>query len=274
MSKTVLITGASSGIGKASTKYFVEQGWNVAATMRKPEQAQELAALPTVLVSRLDVQDEGSIQSAIDAAIARFGKIDVLVNNAGYGQYGPFEAVPEQKVHEQFDVNVFGPMRTIRCILPHFRANGEGTIINISSGAGIFTLPMMSMYAASKFALEGFSESLSYELGSQNIAVRIVQPHGGVTNTDFNARSAASNAADPTLSSYNEYAAKIGAAFKKMSDARSISSEDVAKVVFEAATDTSDRLRYLVGNDTRGFIAARYEKSEEDYIRFMRSRFE
>ncbi len=274
MSKTILITGASSGIGKASAKLFAEQGWNVAATMRKPEAEKELSSLPNVLVSRLDVQDEQSVASAIDAAIVRFGRIDVLLNNAGYGQYGLFEAVPEEKVHEQFDVNVFGPMRTIRHILPHFRANGEGAIINISSGAGIFTLPMMSLYASSKFALEGFLESLSYELLSQNITVRIVEPHGGVTNTDFNARSAASIANDPSLDSYKDYAAHMAKLFRKMSDTSSISSEDVARVVLEAAMDKTDRLRYLIGNDSRGFIAARYEKSEPEYINFMRSKFQ
>lgn len=274
MSKTVLITGASSGIGKATTTYFAERGWNVSSTMRNPQEDPKIPSLPNVFLSQLDVQDAASIKASIDATIARFGKIDVLVNNAGYGQYGLFEAVSEEIVYEQFDVNVFGPMRVIRHLLPHLRQNGGGTIINLSSGAGIFTLPMMSMYAASKHALEGFSESLSYELGSQKIAVRIVEPHGGVTNTAFNARAASSNANDPTLGSYNEYAARIGESFKKMSDARTISSEDVAKVIFEAATDTSDRLRYLVGNDTRGFIAARYEKSEQDYVRFMRSKFE
>src|ERR1700680_1808212 len=116
----------------------------------------------------------------VAAGVARFGRIDALVNNAGYGQYGIFEAIPREKILQQFDVNVFGVMDVIRAILPHFRANQAGSIVNVSSGAGLFTLPMISLYSASKFALEGFSEALAYELASQHIAVKIVEPHGGV----------------------------------------------------------------------------------------------
>ena len=118
----------------------------------------------------------------------RFGRIDVLVNNAGFGLFGVFEAAPRDKIREQFEVNVFGVMDVTRALLPHFRAKRSGVIVNVSSGAGVFTLPMISLYCASKFALEGFSESLSYELARLGIAVKIVEP-GGVTNTGFGERS-------------------------------------------------------------------------------------
>lgn len=184
MTKTILITGTSSGLGKATARLFAHEGWNVVATMRRPEEERELVQLPNVLVTRLDVQDRVSITTAIEAAIARFGQIDALLNNAGFGLFGLFEATPPEKVAEQFNVNVFGVMDVTRALLPHFRQNKGGLILNISSGAGVFTLPMLSLYCASKFALEGFSEALSYELASQNIVVKIIEP-GGIANTKF-----------------------------------------------------------------------------------------
>ncbi len=190
MKKTVLITGTSSGFGKTAAKHFAGNGWNVIATMRNPAAEKDLVDSDDVLVTRLDVQDRASIDQAIAAGIARFGKIDALVNNAGFGLFGLLESFPREKIQEQFDVNVFGVIDVTRAILPHFRKNRGGVILNISSGAGVFTLPMLSMYCASKFALEGFSEALSYELASQNIVVKIIEP-GGVTSTNFGKRSGA-----------------------------------------------------------------------------------
>jgi NAD(P)-dependent dehydrogenase (short-subunit alcohol dehydrogenase family) len=273
MNKTILITGASSGIGLASARLFAARGWNVIATMRNPGAVHELAALERVRVARLDVQDRESIADAIGAGIGWFGRIDVLLNNAGYGQFGLFEAIPREKVIEQFEVNVFGVMDVTRAILPHFRKNNAGTIIQVSSGAGLFTLPMISIYCASKFALEGFSEALAFELSSQNITVKLVEPHGGVTSTEFNARSARDSAPAGELTDYGEFARRTGESFARMSAARSTSSEDVARVILEAATDGSDRLRYLVGDDARGFIRAWDGLPNQEYVAFMRSLF-
>jgi len=264
MPSTVLITGCSSGIGKASAALFAERGWNVVATMRRPEAETPLARHDNLLLARLDVEDGASIAAAVAAGLARFGRIDALVNNAGYGQYGLFEAVPRAKVRQQFDVNVFGVMEVTRAVLPHFRKNKAGVIVNVSSGAGLFTLPMMSLYCASKFALEGFTEALAYELASQNIAVKLVIPHGGVTETRFPERSAEERADDPAL---------MRETFARMTAARRTSAGEVAARIFEAATDGSDRLRYLIGDDARGFIRARREMSDEDYVAFMRGHF-
>jgi short-subunit dehydrogenase len=184
-----------------------------------------------------------------------------------------FEAVPREKIQEQFEVNVFGVMDVTRAVLPHFRKNKGGTIINVSSGAGIFTLPMISLYCASKFALEGFSEALAYELASQNIVVKIIEPHGGVTGTSFNERSARDQAKSPSPADYDDFVKRTGEAFARMSAARMINSDDVAGVILEAATDGTDRLRYLVGDDARGFIKARKEMSDQDYVAFMRAKF-
>jgi NAD(P)-dependent dehydrogenase (short-subunit alcohol dehydrogenase family) len=270
MSKTILITGASSGIGRASTALFAEKGWNVVATMRNPDVALEAG---NVLVERLAVQDTDSIQHAVDAGIARFGAIDVLLNNAGYGQYGLFEAISQADIQAQFDVNVFGVMNVTRSILPHFRARKSGVIVNVGSGAGIFTLPMISLYCASKFALEGFSEALSYELASQGIRVKLVDPHGGVTSTRFNQRSAQSAARSDTLKDYDGFVARTNDAFANLAAASNITAEEVAHVIHDAATDGTDRLRYLVGDDARGFIKARRKLDDQDYIDFMRARF-
>jgi NAD(P)-dependent dehydrogenase (short-subunit alcohol dehydrogenase family) len=146
MAATAFITGCSSGLGAASARLFAERGWNVVATMRDVADGAELVALDNVLLVRLDVQDRCSIDAAVATGIERFGRIDALINNAGFGLHGVFESTPREKVLEQFEVNVFGVMDVTRAILPHFRANKAGSIVNVSSGAGVFTLPMISLY--------------------------------------------------------------------------------------------------------------------------------
>lgn len=272
MKKTVLITGASSGFGKATAKYFAEHGWNVIATMRQREREQELTSMSDVLVNRLDVQDTQSVVESIQTGIARFGQIDALVNNAGFGLFGLFETTPVEKIKEQFDVNVFGVMTVTREILPHFRKNKSGLILNVSSGAGVFTLPMISLYCASKFALEGFSESFSYELASQNIVMKIIEP-GGVVSTNFGKRSGTEAAHNVSLADYDAFVAGTNAIFAGLRAARLASEEDVAKVIFEAATDGTNRLRYVATPDITPLVKARRETSEEEYIALMRSRF-
>ena len=272
MKKTVLITGASSGFGRATAKYFAARDWNVIATMRQPEADTELGRIENVLVNRLDVEDERSIAESIRQGIERFGRIDALVNNAGFGLFGLFEATPVEKIRQQFAVNVFGVMNVTCAILPHFRKNWSGVILNVGSGAGVFGLPMISLYCASKFALEGFSESLSYELASQNIIVKIIEP-GGVVSTNFGKRSAAEAAVNPALEDYNAFAAATGALFAGLRAARKATEEDVAKVIYEAATDGTKQLRYVATADILPLVKARRETSEEEYMAFMRGQF-
>jgi NAD(P)-dependent dehydrogenase (short-subunit alcohol dehydrogenase family) len=270
--KTVLITGASSGIGRATAQLFAQRDWNVVATMRDPQAGEDLFA-QNVLVEQLDVRSPASIEAAVAAGITRYDAIDVVVNNAGFGLTGIFETTSRAQIQEQFEVNVFGVMEVTRTILPHFRQNRGGTIVNISSGAGIFTLPMMSLYCASKFALEGFSESLAFELASQNIAVKLVVPHGGVTGTRFSERSAEERAGSQLPHDYEEFMMRMRQSYAEMVASRSQSAVDIAEVIWEAATDGTDRLRYLVGDDSRGFIKARRELPDQEYVEFMRSRF-
>ena len=165
MNKTILITGCGSGIGRMTAKFFQEKGWNVSATVRgNPQDDAELNALSNVLVTALDVTDEKTIKASVAQTIERFGKIDVLLNNAGYGSYGILEATPESAIRMQYDVNVIGALMVTKNVLPHMRKAGEGIIINISSMGGKITLPMGTLYHGSKFAVEGMTESLSYEL--------------------------------------------------------------------------------------------------------------
>ena len=272
MPKTVLITGCSSGFGAATARHFAGQGWNVIATMRHVAADPGLGALARTLVARLDVEDGTSIDQAIKDGIAQFGRIDVLVNNAGFGAFGIFEETPRTKMISQFNVNVFGVMDVTRAILPHFRANRGGVVVNVGSGAGVFALPMISLYCASKFALEGFSEALSYELADLGIGVKMVEP-GGVTATNFGARSGAEAAGAQSI---GDYAPFITATHEMFGDLRAqranATSEDVAQVIFQAATDPSNRLRYVATDDILPLVQARRESSEEAYMAFMRAR--
>ncbi|MDB6078721.1 MAG: short-chain dehydrogenase [Akkermansiaceae bacterium] len=272
MKKTVLITGASSGIGKTAAKHFSANGWNVIATMRRPEEETGLTALPDLLVARLDVQDPASIAVAIEAGIARFGKIDVLINNAGFGLFGIFESTPREKIQEQFDVNVFGLMDVTRAILPHFREQQAGVIVNISSGAGVFALPMISLYCASKFALEGFSEALSYELSSQGISVKFVEP-GGVVSTNFGQRSYAEAEGHDPIASYSSFTGQALEIFAGLRNSRGGTEQQVAEVIYQAATDGTPQLRYIATEDIIPWVTARRETSEAEYQQTMRAAF-
>src|SRR5579872_4063886 len=169
--KTVLITGSSTGFGQATAKLFADKDWNVAATMGDVEAAGDLAGRDNVLVSHLDVTDPATIDQAIKAALERFGKLDAVINNAGYGQYGIFERIPHESIQRNFNVNLFGVMNVIRAIVPVFRQQKEGLILNVSSFGGLVGLPSVSIYLSTKLALEGFSEALSHELASQNIVL-------------------------------------------------------------------------------------------------------
>ena len=270
--KTVLITGCSSGFGKATAFHYAARGCKVVATMREPAPHTALAAHENVLVLRLDVQDDASIAAAIAAGIARFGRIDALVNNAGFGLFGVFEATSADKVREQFDVNVFGVMNVTRALLPHFRANRAGTILNVTSGGGVFALPMISLYCASKFALEGFSEALSYELAAVGVTVKLIEP-GGVVSTNFGQRGAREGAGATVIADYDSFVADMLVAFAALRQERLATEDDVAAAIYGAANDGTDQLRYVATDDIKPLVAARRESSEAEYIGMMRARF-
>jgi NAD(P)-dependent dehydrogenase (short-subunit alcohol dehydrogenase family) len=270
--QTILITGCSTGFGNASARHFAARGWNVVATMRNLGAERGLSALENVLVVRLDVEDEESIANAIKAGIDRFGRINVLLNNAGFGLFGVFETTPREKIMEQFAVNVFGLMDVTRALLPHFRANRSGVILNVGSGAGVFGLPMLSLYTATKFALEGFSESLSYELAPLGIVVKIIEP-GGVVSTSFGSRSGEEAALVAPSADYVDFVTTTHAKFGEMRTQRLATEDDVASVIYQAATDGTNQLRYVATDDIRPWVAARRESSEAEYMSMMRNRF-
>jgi NAD(P)-dependent dehydrogenase (short-subunit alcohol dehydrogenase family) len=269
MSKTIIITGASSGFGRETAKIFQKQGWNVVATMRSPENEKELSELENVVVTHLDVQDTESIQNSVNKAIQHFGSIDVLLNNAGYGLMGVFESATPEQIQKQYAVNVFGLMDVTRSVLPQMRQQGSGTIINLSSFGGQVGLPFGSLYNSSKFAVEGFSESLSHELSAFGIFVKIIEP-GGV-NTNFRA------GLEMIKNEVPEYNPLMGNFFGRYAAATAhlpkATPEDVAQKIFEAATDDKAQLRYVIGEDAQFYIDTKYQNSDSDFIKIMRDRF-
>lgn len=269
MNKTVLITGTSSGFGNATARRFASRGWNVVATMRNPDAAGELGDLRNVLVAQLDVTDSESIHRAIEAGVERFGKLDVLVNNAGFGQYGVFEGLPQERIQRNFDVNLFGVMNVMRAVLPIFRRQGGGMIVNMSSVGGLVGFPGISTYLATKFALEGFTESVSYELASQNVVMKLVEPGGG--ETAFHSRSARESVGAGGIQSYERFIERTNAVMATVGT-RMATPERIAEVVYGAVTDGTRRLRYLAGDDVRHFVDARRKLSDEDYENYMRER--
>jgi len=264
--KTVLITGCSSGIGAASAEYFAAREWNVAATMRNPA-ASALKNAPNLKLFALDVTDPASIEKAVGQAIATFRTIDALVNNAGYGLYGPFETASREAIERQFKTNVFGLFDVTRAVLPAMRAQRSGVIVNISSIGGLTTFPLNSLYHATKFALIGFSESLGFELAPFGIRVKVVAP-GGVA-TDFAGRSLVTTFSDDKHP-YADTVAKVTAAFRaRASSPNHSTSEQIAAVIFEAVTDGTGKTRYVAGGDAVALVAARAKMTDEQYVAFM-----
>jgi NAD(P)-dependent dehydrogenase (short-subunit alcohol dehydrogenase family) len=269
MSKTIIITGASSGFGRETAKIFQQKGWNVVATMRSPESEKELRELENVLVIRLDVQDSESIQKAVNEAIQHFGSIDVLVNNAGYGLMGVFESATPEQIQKQYAVNVFGLMDVTRAVLPQMRQQGSGTIINISSFGGQVGLPFGSLYNSSKFAVEGFSESLSHEVSTFGIKVKVIEPGGVATNFRTGLEMIKNEIPD-----YNPIMGNFFGRYQSTTaHLPKATPEDVAQTIFKAAIDDKAQLRYVVGEDAQFYIDTRYQNSDPEFIKIMRDRF-
>jgi len=237
--ETVLITGCSSGIGLLAARLFAARGWNVAATARHPAALEGLAS-DRLLVVPLDVVDEASIAAAVSATVDRFGAIDVLVNNAGFGVFGPLEAVTAEQLEAQFRVNVFGTAAMIRHVLPVMRRQHRGTIVNMSSIGGRIATPFVSAYYSTKFAVEGLSEALRFELKAHGIRVKLIEP--AHFKTAFIQRSLQQWVGHP---SYEPQVSNMKA-WVADADARAPQASPVAEMIFKAATDASDRLRYPV----------------------------
>lgn len=237
--KTVLITGASSGIGEATAEYFLEKGWRVCATARFPERLGAWSAKSNVIRLPLDVTSDESIQFAIAEALRLAGNIDVVVNNAGVGLAGPLEAIPMAEFEAHFQTNVFGVVRVIRRMMPLFRKQRHGVIVNVSSVVGTFGVPFISPYCAGKFAIEGLSESLYYELLPFNIQIKLVEP-GGI-KTNFRQNFTQDEAYQPALGAVETVFRKSDGPGSSLPGPR-----PVAETIFKAATDGKQQLRYPV----------------------------
>jgi NADP-dependent 3-hydroxy acid dehydrogenase YdfG len=242
MVSTVLITGASSGIGEATVRRFEEAGWNVVATMRQLSGASTTAGDSKRLNLRMDVTDVASIEQAVMAATARFGRIDVVVNNAGYALVGPFEASTTDQVERQIGTNVIGLMNVTRAVLPQFRFQGKGLLINVASVGGRITFPLYSVYHATKWAVEGFSESLVFELEPLGISVKIIEP--GPIRTAFYGRSQDLMHREG-LTAYDRYVARVANNIQRFGS-NAPGPELVAETIYRAATDGKKKIRYPV----------------------------
>jgi NADP-dependent 3-hydroxy acid dehydrogenase YdfG len=264
MTKIVLITGSSSGIGRSTALLFAQKGWTVIATMRSPEKAdwitKNIHPLP------LDVTDAASIQTAIEKSFRQFGTIDVLVNNAGYALMGAFEDCSTAQIRQQFETNVFGLMEVTRAVLPHFRERRSGVIVNVASIGDRVAFPLYSLYHATKWAVEGFSDSLQYELEPFNIRVKLIEP--GPIQTNFYNRSA--DLAQSDLTAYDEFSAKVLPHLKQAGE-QGEPPEAVAETIYRAAIDPSRRLRYPSDRTARILLTLRKFLPDSVFSTMIRS---
>ena len=245
--KTVMITGTSSGYGLETARHFHDQGWNVVATMRTPREGI-LPASERIRVLPLDVTDPGSITAAFEAA----GPLDALVNNAGIGVVGAFEATPMAHIRKVFETNTFGVMAMAQAVIPQFRARRSGVIVNVTSRGTLAPMPLAAAYTASKQAIEGFTGSLAHELAAFGVRAKLVEPGYGPT-TGFT-RNTEMRIEDLIPGAYADFAAPIFEAFAK--PAMVTREIDVAEAVFRAANDQTGQLRFPAGPDAVALAAA------------------
>ncbi|WP_454727002.1 MULTISPECIES: SDR family oxidoreductase [Cupriavidus] len=246
--KTVLITGCSSGYGLETARHFHAQGWNVVATMRTPD-PDRLPRSDRIRVLALDVTKPASIAAALEAS----GPVDVLVNNAGIGLFGAFEATPMATVREVFETNTFGVMAMTQAVLPGFRARRSGVVVNVTSSATLAPMPLVAVYTASKTAIEGFTASLALELEAFGVRVKLVEPGYG-PGTRFTANGS-ERMAGLVTEAYAPVAQRIFAALAQ--PAALTTEADVAGTVWRAANDTSGLLRFPAGADAVALANAR-----------------
>src|SRR5919204_2019812 len=267
--KVAVVTGSSTGIGYEISLILARNGFLTYATMRNLNKSQNIKLIASkenlpIHVKQLDVTDDASINNAIQAISSETGRIDVLVNNAGYGLNGAFEDLAMDEIKAQYETNVFGLIRTTQAVLPIMRKQKSGTIVNISSGAGRFGFPGGSAYVSTKFAVEGLSESMSYELEPFGIKVVIVEP--GVIRTNF-VTVVAKKSQDPN-SPYSQIMQKIATSFENMMK-NSSSPDLVAKVVLKAVTNENPNLRYLAGKDVETWLDTKRNMSDEEFYKMM-----
>ena len=270
--KVAIVTGSSSGIGYEISLILARNGFLTYATMRNLNKSESIESITTkenlpIHIKQLDVTDDTSVKNAVEAISSETGRIDILVNNAGYGLNGAFEDLAMDEIKAQYETNLFGLIRTTQAVLPIMRRQKSGTIINISSGAGRFGFPGSSAYVSTKFAVEGLSESMSYELEPFGIKVVLVEP--GVIKTNFVDGMVIARKSQDPKSPYSQIIQKMITGFEEMM--KNGSSPDlVAKIVLNAATNENPSLRYLAGNDVEQWLGSKRNMSDEEFYKMMK----
>lgn len=271
--KVAIVTGSSSGIGYATSLLLARNRFHTYATMRNIEKSADIQEITnkerlSLQVIQLDVNDDASIRNSIKRIERENERIDVLINNAGYGLVGAFEDLSVEEIKSQFETNFFGVIRLTQQVLPIMRKQKSGTIVNVSSGAGRIGFPGMSAYVSSKFALEGLSESMSYELEPFGIKVVIIEP--GVIRTNFKKNSVMSEKSldNSSISPYSSIIQKIDSSISSIIE-HATPPEDVAKAILHAITSNNPELRYLVGNDMIMMAETKKSMSDEDFRKMM-----
>lgn len=266
--KVAVVTGSSTGIGFETALLLARSGFNTYASMRDLKKSKNIAEiaktenLPLTVV-QLDVKDDTSVKGAISKIIAESKRIDVLVNNAGYGLFSPLEDVTLDQVKEQFETNFFGAIRVMHGVMPTMRRQRVGTIVNVSSLVGRIGLPLSSAYVASKFALEGLSESMRYELNEFGINIILIEP--GVIKTNFIENLKTSDTTLKSESPYADLVDRISKEFGKMMDNSSSPPTLVAEAILYAITSKEPKIRYVVGDDAESMMKIRKNSSDKEF---------
>lgn len=270
--RTVLVTGCSSGIGLATCHVLSRNNFMTYGTVRNLSKAKKIQDLInrenlSLKILRLDVNDNQSIKLAVKKILTDTGSIDVLINNAGYGMFGPVEEITTQEVKKQFETNFFGTIRLIKTIVPIMRKQGNGSIVNISSMVGRFGVPLNSAYVSSKFAVEGLSESISFELAEFGIRVIVIEP--GVVKSDFfqNVKFRGMNPDSP----YHDLMERRVTFLDKAMKNSLTSSYDVANTILDALNSKDPKFRYVIGNDATNSIRMRNSLSDKKFLEWIRA---
>jgi len=268
--KVAIVTGSSSGMGYETSLALARDGFYTFATVRNPKKAEKILQVAkkeklNIEIVELDVDNEKSISAAIEKILSKKKRIDVLVNNAGWGLFGSVEDVPLKDFRAQFETNFFGIISIIQKVAPIMRKQGTGVIVNVSSVAGRIGFPGSPAYISSKFALEGLSESLRYELGQFGVKVVIIEP--GVVKTNF--FSSMKTAEPKPDSPYKEITERVIMGVKMMAELGTHPSE-VAKVILNAVKEENPRPRYIVGNDAQMFLEAKKSKTDTEFENYLK----
>jgi NAD(P)-dependent dehydrogenase (short-subunit alcohol dehydrogenase family) len=265
--KAIFITGSSSGLGRAAAKLFASKGWKVIASMRDPKKEKELGNIPDVTLMALDVTAPHEVEGVAEQVV-RSGGVDVVFNNAGYGLAGALEGLTDEQILRMVNTNMLGAIRTTKAFIPYFREKRAGLFINTTSIGGLLTVPFNAIYHATKWALEGWSESMAFELNQFGIGIKTIEPGG--MKTDFFTRSF-------DTGRHPAYDALVNKVMGVITDPKQMatysSPDQIAEVVYEAATDGKDQLRYVAGADAKAMYAMRLQLGDEAFRKAIAQQF-